>query len=165
MASATTLGLVSGGTVPGKVDGASVAAGYLGEVLTASVTTTTVTTTESDVTGATFALSAGVWLVQFSATIRIATGSTVGNEHAIGVYLTNAANTRQGLDKTLALKTPASGQLDVTTALSGIILLNIASATTYKLRAKLTNFTGTAAAAQIVSAAENYTNFQATRIA
>ena len=62
-ATASAAGIVKGGTVPGKIDGVAVAAGYIGEVVSATPTTQTASGYNSATSCASLSLTAGVWLV------------------------------------------------------------------------------------------------------
>lgn len=62
-ATATTLGAVKGGTVPGQVSGAAVAAGYIGEKISASAASQSITNT-TYTTPCTVAVTAGIWRIK-----------------------------------------------------------------------------------------------------
>lgn len=74
-ATSTSMGLVKGGTVPGQVSGANVAAGYIGETQN-STSTTLFTTTPANIF--TLSLTAGIWLVTTHSTAYSNAGSTTG---------------------------------------------------------------------------------------
>ena len=103
-ATATSLGLVSGGTVPGSTSGTSIAAGYVGESLTASAGTTFIGTTETDLVSLT--LTTGVWLVS-------ATSFSDGNTGVIGsqakLYVKGSNSNIRAVDSLSAYDDGATG--------------------------------------------------------
>lgn len=77
-ATASVLGVVKGGTVPGQVSGSAVAAGYIGQVLTASLSDPGAVSTASSASGSvtgSIAVTAGVWAIYYG-----------GNSYSYGTH-------------------------------------------------------------------------------
>jgi hypothetical protein len=132
-ATASALGVVKGGTVPGLTSGASVASGYIGEIVTSgTISTTTVgSATYVDVTGASIALSAGIWLIHAYFMLRI----DQSGGGAINCGLFDSSNVFQGGN---ALH---KGEDTHKQGKSFTVYKNISSSTTYKLRIASTGTT------------------------
>jgi hypothetical protein len=132
-ATATTLGAVKGGTVPGIDTGSSVAAGYIGEIISSGAMTTTpvASSTLVDVTGASLTLTKGLWLIKAALTVEIETSGTGAGW--FGIF--NSSNTFIGGNGAVRMRDPyyISKHIEC--------YVNISSSTTYKLRCNSTGST------------------------
>lgn len=68
-ATASVSGIVNGGTVPGSVSGAAVAAGYIGEKLEASLGNSAISASNTPVNAGSLTLTPGIWIVYFKASV------------------------------------------------------------------------------------------------
>lgn len=89
-ATASTLGVVKGGTLPGATDGAAIASGYVGERLTASLSNVTLTTSGVAYNLGSLVLPAGVWEV--TGKIAVPGGSTSQVYLDVSLSLTSATH-------------------------------------------------------------------------
>lgn len=156
-ATASTLGVVQGGTVPGQTSGATIAAGYVGEKITTSALSTTAvaSTTLVDVTGSSIALTAGVWKIVWSGLLRV----DQSGGGAIVCMVTDSSNTFVGA--VARLKSFDGGQATMT----GETYVNISSSTTYKLRIASSGSTSSFEVADQTVANDAAYSFYAIRIA
>lgn len=152
-ATATVLGTVKGGTVPGSTTGSAIAAGYLGEIVLASITQTTITTSMADVTGASLPLSAGTWRIHFSGTGYAAAAASINATCQLVARITDNANTLIGTsDRSLYVKSTVAVTTDVLGMLVTEEIVNPSTSTTYKLRAQRFDTGGTGSALIFASA-------------
>lgn len=154
--------------IPGRTDGVAVPAGYLGERISTAFGSYTATTTLADVPGATLSLSAGVWRIYYSISMDVVTGSISGNASYGQVQITDNANTLLGTSvRCLYAKTTASVFNEAIGTLSAEEIINISTATTYKLRAYLGNVSGVGSAFLFPTSNTNFgaATFFAVRIA
>lgn len=150
----------------GRTDGVAVPAGYIGETIeSATITTTSIGTSETDITNASVTLSSGIWMVNFAAAVALVTGSTAGNESNVVLILTDAANTRiGGCDSQYNLKNPASASFFGGVTLSNSVVVRISTSVTYKLRAARNDFSGTGSAS-VYNSTDRRSKLYAIRIA
>lgn len=155
----------NGVQIQGRKSGSTIAAGYVGELVSATLTTTTLTTSESDITGASISLSPGVWEIKYSVTGTAATGAATGNSCYITVVVTNSANTHIGkTERMVFAKTVAAASAESYGAMSASTVVNISSTTVYKLRGQ--RFDSPSGTGSIQCAAGIYdSTFYAIRIA
>ena len=78
-ATATTLGVVQGGTVPGSGNGAAIAAGYIGELVTVAGGTTTSSSSTAVQLQSLGTLQPGWYLITMNAALSVAAGSVLAN--------------------------------------------------------------------------------------
>ena len=165
----TSSGLVSASGLPGNTTGSAIAAGYVGETQTASMNNTTLTgtTVETDVTGASITLGAGVWLVSYSVSLGLSAAASVGGESTLSVYLTDSSNVKvSGLDRSIAMRSVSTNSNLLIAPVSASTVLNLSSSTTYKLRGQISNASGTAVGGVIYTSTSQFQgNFFAVRIA
>lgn len=148
----------------GVTDGSAASTGQVGEVIPASVSTTSIGTSQQDVTGASIALTPGRWRIEYHANLRCATGATSGNTSALEILITdNANNSIANSFRELKLNTVAAVSLSLDIPASAVSFVNITASTTYKLRATRTDSAGTGTAS-VLSAGNSITTFFATRI-
>lgn len=165
-ATATSNGLVKGGTVPGSTSGAAIAAGYIGEKITWTTApiNQVLTTSEADWTNATITLSAGTWLITANIYLDVFTGAVAGNNTSGYWKMTDSLNNVvQLMDKSLLARTSAAAINDLQTTVSGSCAVSISSSTTYKIRAYYANGAGSGGA-YIVNQAQARSEFYAVRI-
>lgn len=80
-ATATTLGVVKGGTVPGTTSGSATGAGYIGEVISATLSTgsqVAPTGSANDITNSSIVLTPGLWQFYMRGTGEVLGGSGDG---------------------------------------------------------------------------------------
>lgn len=161
--------LTPSGGIVGRTDGVAVPAGQIGETQTASMSNTTLTgtTVETDVTGASITLGAGIWLVSYSVSLGLSPAATVGGESTLSIYLTNGSNVKvSGLDRSLAVRSVSANSNLLIAPVSASTVLNLPASTTYKLRGQISNANGTAVAGIIYTSTSQFQgNFFAVRIA
>lgn len=94
-ATATSAGTVSGGTVPGKTDGTAIATGYIGDVITSSVSASNAasTGTYGDLTS--LSLTPGCWDISIYGTLAN-NGATISGANLVGIS-TTSGNSSTGL--------------------------------------------------------------------
>ncbi len=130
------------GLATGLKTGVAVAAGYIGQKITSGAMTETTSTssTLADVTGASIALTAGVWSIHMNALLGVGGGSAdaVG---LVNVQLTDSANTIIGGNASVRNYMRNSSD-NVFIGQSFTQIVNISSSTTYKLRIAAAGCTG-----------------------
>lgn len=158
----------------GRVDGVAPSAGYVGQVISATITTTTSTVTggtEVDCTDASLPLTAGSWMIYSAANIGLINASGSSRPIVGRVRVTDSSNTYVTGTSFLMQQYIGAGHTHVVNATITSPPININASTTYKLRITCTdssasgivrlygadqgNFTGT----------ENECTFFAVRIA
>ncbi len=153
--------------IVGLSSGAAVTAGNIGQKITwvSAPTTATLTTSMADWTNATIDLTAGIWLVFANIQVNYSTGSTAGNQGAVQVNITDSSNNIvQEMDQQIFTKTVAAVAASVVGTLPFSFLTNVASTTTYKIRAMKVDSVGTGIG-QIYNSATVRSQFYAVRIA
>jgi hypothetical protein len=159
---------VNASQVQGRTDGSAVASGYVGEVVEAIITTTNLTTSEADVTGAILTLSAGIWEIKYYASINVTTGVSVNNTTQAVVKITDAAsNTLARTSQVLYVKNTGTGgtfAADHVSTIAASKIVNISTSSTYKLRAFRSDLSGTGSAS-VNNSTSSTTAFFAVRIA
>jgi hypothetical protein len=137
-ATATRLGLVKGGAVPGEASGATIATGNIGEKLESAGSTSTAATTNI----ASITLTAGVWLVQAKVTGNMS--STAAGDY-VDFAVSSANNNLTGAVSVSGISLGISkGQFVTGTPSRGMGMasfhISVGSNTTYYLN---TSFSGT----------------------
>jgi hypothetical protein len=157
---------VNASQVQGRIDGAAVTAGYIGEVVEQSGDISyTCTTSEADVTNSSIVLTPGVWMLCYSVSARYTTGTSSANSGFTQVVITNSANTRINNSQRIVYGiTRAAATYTNITSLACTTVVNISSSTTYKLRAKRVDENGTGTGS-INNNSDNGSSFYAVRIA
>lgn len=125
------------GGIVGKTDGVAVSAGKVGEKITWNTppASVTLTTTESDWTNATFTLTPGVWLVNYSIQTSANPPSVAGAVLTSVVRVTDSSNAIvQNSDKQMTAISPTAASLTINSIIAGSFIVNISSNTTYKIR-------------------------------
>lgn len=155
-------------TITGRTSG-SPGSGELGQVIGASISSTTVGTSDTDITGASLTLSSGTWIIYYSVAVTVTCGGgSVGNASYIKCVLTDSANTKIDLtERALEAYAQTSTAMRARGCLSAFAVVSPTSSTTYKLRGQRGDVAGTGSAAQILTsgALPGYdSQFIATRI-
>lgn len=157
---------VAGNKVKGVIDGVAIASGYIGEVVTATLSATTSTTTESDVNGGSLSLSAGVWQIFYSVTLDYATGTASGNQGYTYAHITDASNVIIGqTGRSIYCITRTAASNDVTACCAASTVVRTSSTTTYKLRTARVDQTGTGSGSLVQAGTGVQSTFFAVRIA
>lgn len=155
----------AGPLIVGKTDGSTVPAGYIGRLETATISQTSATTSEADVTGASLTLPAGLWHIFYSVTADYATGAGIGNNGYIQVVITNSSNTHIGkTERIIVAVTGVAVSNEVDGCLAASTVVNVSASTTYKLRLKRVDISGTGTGAVEVSSGNFDGTFYAVRI-
>jgi hypothetical protein len=150
----------------GNTSGTAVPAGRVGEVVTATITVTTATTSDADVTGASLSLTAGIWLVIYNVSAVFQTGATSGNGGRVEVKLTdNSNNIVNNSIRSLYAITRAAALNRIEGVLSDTQVLNLSSSATYKLRCKREDDAGTNSGFILQDTNNHTSTFMAVRIA
>ena len=140
--------------------------GKVGETISSTISTTTATTSEADVTGASITLGIGVWEIKYSLTTNYSTGASLNNAGYTIVTITDSANTHIGkTERMIYCKTVAAVTNINYSSLCASAVVNISSSTTYKVRLKRVDSSGTGTGAVEVTAGVLDCTFYATRIA
>lgn len=162
-------GLYTVGAQEGLNTGASIAAGNVGEVISATITSTNSTTTEADITGASIALTPGVWHIFYYLNATFVTGTNVNDGGTLYTTMTNAANTHvvpmeaAMFVRNLAATLQGTNGIGVQT-LARSTVIPVASSTTYKLRLRRAENQGTNTASIDNLSGSNSSTFFAVRI-
>lgn len=157
----------AGNAIKGITSGSAIAAGYIGEVIETSsaITSTALTTSDSDINNASLPLTAGRWEIKYSATLSVITGSGAGDASYAYCVITNSSNTHIGkTQRILYVKTVAALANSAISCVSASCVVDISTNTTYKLRGKLINGTGSGSASIEVSTGTYDSTFYAKRI-
>jgi hypothetical protein len=136
----------------------------VGETVTATITTTSITTSIADVTGASLALSVGRWKITANVSTEYLTGAAASDRGETKISITNSANTLiNNQEKSLRVKTVAAVTNNVITTLSFSTIVNVTAAETYKLRGIRIDTAGTGTAT-VLNQSGYYSEFFAERI-
>jgi len=152
----------------GNTSGTAVPAGRVGEVVSqsGSMAITAPNTTEADVPNSTLVLTPGVWLVSYSVNVQIQTGSSANNASRFFIKLTDSSDTLiNNSIRSAYAKTVAASANIIECVLSDVLVLNIPTTTTYKLRFKRTDDSGTGTASVLNNTLNHASSFRAVRIA
>jgi hypothetical protein len=146
-ANGTTLPVsVSASSVLGSTSGVAPAAGVIGQKITTAsvITTTTATTSDADVNNANIPLTEGTWQICYNVCGSYTTGSTSGNAGYLNVKLTNASNVLVGGCSSAVYAVTRTAATNIAYGVfAGSAIVTIASPTTYKLRLKKVDSSGT----------------------
>jgi hypothetical protein len=149
-ANGTTLPVsVSASSVLGSTSGVAPAAGVIGQKIAGSsiASPTSLTTTEADAgnTLSTISLTAGHWQLFYHASCDYVTGSTLGNFGTTSVFMTDNSNNRLANTSTniLAVTRVSGATNSIQSTLSSSSVVTLAGDTTYKLRGRRTDGSGT----------------------
>lgn len=157
---------VSTRNIVGDTSGTTVPSGYIGETITATITAGAVGTSEADITGASLALGAGVWLVCYSLSVYAQTGAVASNASYISACLTDSSNNHvTNSERLQSAKTVAAVANYVEGCLASNSVINLSAAATYKLRARRVDVAGTGTAGVYMTSPTNMSSFFAIRIA
>ncbi len=128
-------GLVKGGNVPGQTSGTAIAAGYVGEVIEATITTTALSTL-ADITGASITLTPGVWMIHSSLSVDGSTTTTADNSCECITLITDSSNNQiYGTRKASYVRTHTTGKANIMEACHAVnLVVNLTATTTYKCR-------------------------------
>jgi hypothetical protein len=158
--------------VKGNTSGTAVPAGYVGEVVSATMgagTTLNVDPSLTDINGALITLTPGSWSIFYNIPATFTCGSTAGNGGSLIIIMVDAAAVTtpiSGMSKAFFTRNAASGQVVPSVqVLSSSIIKNLTATTTYKLRGKYTNNAGTNSGSTNNDAGSNEPTFYAIRIA
>lgn len=141
----TSSGLVAAAGLPGNTTGNAIAAGYVGEVIrSTAMSNTTISTSATDVTGSNLPLPPGCWHIFYSIEGEIDSGSSSGDRSlgSLAVYTSGNVKLAQ-TDSRVAIKTTSASIAIANGRLSGSTVVNLSSATTYKLQGTRTDLSGT----------------------
>lgn len=166
-ATATQLGLVQGGRLPGSTSGVAIEAGKVGEVVTwaSAPSTQSLTTSVADWTNASIILSAGVWQIFANITVQVATGTGAANSTTGVAYVTDSSNNViQNMESGIVATTPSAATTLVTGMLSLSAVVSVSVSSTYKIRGIRIDGAGTGSA-QLRNQGASYSRFYAVRIA
>jgi len=122
--------------IPGITSGVAVAAGYVGETISATLTTQTTqatANTELDITGATLAMTVGQWMVYYDSLVTVNNGSTT-QSCAGRVRMTDGSNNPITISTALFQTTSTAGSGSAYQNVAKSFPLTVTSAQTYKLR-------------------------------
>jgi hypothetical protein len=157
---------ISGQNLIGRTDGNAPASGYIGQRISATITSTlSIGTSETDVTGASLALTSGRWEIKYSVSVQVTSGASASNSSDGVVKITNSSNTLIGTSSRRArCKTVAAVAGDNISCLSAMEIVDISADTTYKLRALRNDDSGTGGFS-VYNAANLESTFYAIRIA
>lgn len=149
----------------GYEGGSAITGGNVGEVIeSAAIASTTANTTEGDVTNASITLTPGSWHIFFSVTAYYETGAVAGNVGRTMVCLTNSANTHIGkTERVVVVKTQTAAAVEGHSCLAASYPVDISVPTTYKLRLRRTDVSGTGNGGVLVSAGAYDATFYAVR--
>jgi hypothetical protein len=153
--------------VNGRTDGASASAGKIGEtVASTNDASTSAGTSYADVGGSSIALTAGVWLLQYSVSAQLTIGSASGIAYG-QIKVTDSTNSDlSGTSRQMVAGGNGSGENDRgggTLAMQHVI--SISGATTYKLRCRLVEDTGSGHTFTLYNQSNKESTFHAIRIA
>jgi hypothetical protein len=105
------------------------------------------TTTETDLSGATLPLTPGIWEIVYSLSIQLSVGSSVG-QFAARTKVTNASNVDLAGTQRASFMGAAAGT-GMNTVLHSSVIVNITNATTYKIRVITAQPSGTGGGASL----------------
>jgi len=158
-----SLGLPNG--VKGRTDGVAPSSGDIGEVIEATITDTTLTTTIGDVGGASITLTPGRWKITYELSALYITGTAAGDNGFTQAIMTDSSNVLIAkTERLLNGKTPAAAEMRCAATLTASAFLNLSAGATYKVRGKVTNNAGTGSGIILVSASTYNSVFYAQRI-
>lgn len=137
-ATATSLGLVKGGSVPGSTSGTAIAAGYIGELVSDTPTAQTASGYNSATSCASVSLSAGVWLVTATCSGVNGTRPTGAGITSLGWDIYNSTSAAALVtQKYLALWHNTSGDGDSSYGAGALsCLVNLSASATIQLRVR-----------------------------
>lgn len=134
-ATATVLGTVKGGTVPGDISGSNIAAGYIGEQLISTVTSGSVGAANAYANATSLTLSAGRWNITLSTTINSNTATATGAYIDTGISTTSTANsfpdTSSGVNETANAFTNLASNNIYTSIVVPDYNVHVSTSTTY----------------------------------
>lgn len=153
--------------IPGDISGSSKAGYYIGEVVSASNdASTSASTSYADVGGSTISLSPGIWLLQYNITYRLIIGSSAGLAFGNVKITTSGDVDVAGTSREATAGGNGSGENDRSGAtLTCTKVISISSATSYKLKCRLVQDTGTGHSFTLHNDTNRESTFQAIRIA
>lgn len=97
-ATATSMGLVQGGRLPGATDGAAIASRYIGQKYEQSWSGTAATSGSYVDIGSQQTLEAGVWIVTWSNAISLGSGGSASNQHGARLVIDGVNGSTYGKD-------------------------------------------------------------------
>lgn len=153
--------------IKGRVDGSPNDA-ELGRNLTdVADVNLSLTTNFQDVSGLSHTLSTGVWALEYSVTMQIATGASAGNTSTGNVQITDDANTKIGNSLSIMqVSTIGAASQSLIQTLSKKIFLTVTDATkVVKVRARINQDGGTGTGTVFSTASGLDSTFTAQRIA
>ncbi|HEY9664438.1 MAG TPA: phage tail protein [Allocoleopsis sp.] len=167
-ATATQMGLVQGGRLPGAAGGAAIEQYKVGEKVTWTTppaASTSVGTSYADWTNASISLTGGVWLVIANVQCNVNTAaSTSAAAAALGKIVDGSGTLVQNQEKQLYIKTTAAIVGDCTGTLSFSCVVTPSTTTTYKIQLKR-NESGGTGTVTAYNTSTAYSEFFAIRIA
>jgi hypothetical protein len=153
----------------GSLTGTAVPTGAVGEVIAATITQTTITSSILDITGATITLGQGRWEIVMSCNVSITTGATASNSTAAYLWVAGPSS------DTLIAKSPRVTNIKTVAAVansldcgmhSSVIVDVTTAGSIYKVRGQRVDGTGTGTAVCLQNNASYYeSHFYAKRIA
>jgi hypothetical protein len=138
LATATTPGAYAAGMAPGATNGAAITAGYVGEVITASLSNVTITPTATAINVGSLSLTPGVWQVFAKSMWSASSGATTATAYRVSISTTSA--TEHLPSGTIVYS--SSGIPDFYVAACPRVISTASSLTVYMVG--LANYTGTA---------------------
>lgn len=132
--------------VKGITTNGAACSGCIGEnVVSSQITNTTLGTSDTDVTGASVALpSAGAWMLFYSIDVEADNSSATSDRTLCNISITTAANGAvTGSGTRVGSKNEAAVAAAMNTRAASAVIVNISTATTYKLRGNRQDLAGT----------------------
>jgi len=128
--------------IKGRTDGAAVTAGYVGEVISGTVTSAALTT--SYVSYASVALTPGAWRIAFEVSLQPATEATINSQVNASAQIFNSTDAvaLAGTDRSAYVRNFTALGVYTIQVVVGSVEVNISTAKTYQMRAKYTDVVG-----------------------
>lgn len=163
----TSAGLVAAAGLPGNTTGSAIANTYVGEVVTGSINTVTLTTSDSPISS-TINLSAGIWLINYNVSMIVSAASTGAPFSQVTgtLNLHNGSGYVSGTDRSLYLQNllTAAYNMDIGGTVSNQWLSNSNSATSWTVNGR-TIISAGSGTVYIQNTTAFYSSFYAVRIA
>ena len=148
-----------------SVTGSAVAAGYVGEVISGTVTASVLTT--SYVSYASVALTPGAWRIAFEVSLQPTTSATINSQVNANAQIFNSTDAvaLAGTDRSAYARNVTALSVFTIQVAVGSVEVNISTAKTYQMRAKYTNIAVGGGGATLLNQTDFGSRFYAVRIA
>lgn len=163
----TSAGLVSASGLTGNTTGSSIAAGFVGELISGS-SITEGTVTGSFVTQSTISVTAGVWMLYYEIVAIYQTGTGAGDSGLFVAKMTDSTGTTLIGNSVRAIQaaSPVSTTFGyVQACLRSSEIVSVSGSTTYLVQAKKIDGTGTGSGSILNDTTNGQSIFRAVRIA